>query len=41
MVVCPVCCCCCVAVDGCVKLANGHNYRGVQPVNGRPIKLAT
>lgn len=27
--------------DGCVKLANGHNWRGIQPVNGRIIKLAT
>jgi len=31
----------CAAAEGCVKLANGHNWRSIQPINGRPIKLAT
>eukprot|EP00878_Enallax_costatus_P016188 GHUV01016978.1.p1 GENE.GHUV01016978.1~~GHUV01016978.1.p1 ORF type:complete len:321 (+),score=87.31 GHUV01016978.1:404-1366(+) len=26
--------------EGCAKLANGHNFRVVQPINGRPIMLA-
>jgi hypothetical protein len=25
---------------GCIKLANGHNCRAVQPAYNRPIKLA-
>jgi hypothetical protein len=29
------------AADGCKKLANGHNARDVQPINGRPIWLYT
>jgi hypothetical protein len=31
----------CAAADGCKKLANGHNARDVQPINGRPIWLYT
>jgi hypothetical protein len=27
--------------EGCYKLANGHNNRAFQPLNGRVIKMAT
>jgi hypothetical protein len=30
-----------MSAEGCVKMANGHNYRAIQPINGRVIKMAT
>jgi hypothetical protein len=35
------CLVCLSCAGGCVKLANGHNCRVVQPMGDRPIKLAT
>jgi hypothetical protein len=27
------------AADGCLKIANGHNWRMTQPLNGRSLQL--
>jgi hypothetical protein len=32
-------CCKLPAADGCRKIANGHNWRITQPVNGRSLQL--
>jgi hypothetical protein len=38
---CAPCVSACLRTEGCMKLANGHNWRALQPMNSREVKLAT